>query len=66
MAVVLMVDPLTGAVAVGGAVGVGHYIAHTVAGDKEAFEEAGVMAAGVTASLVAAAATYVILSGGVA
>jgi hypothetical protein len=47
---------------VGASVGVTHGIAHNVAGEESLFDAAGVNAAGISVTLAAATASYVILS----
>lgn len=54
--------PLTTSVAVGVGLGIVHFLAHNLAGEESAFEEAGVETAGIATVVGGAVATYIILS----
>lgn len=56
-----MIAPWITSVLVGLGVGLAHYAGHSIAGNEENFDEAGVMAAGATVVIGATVATYVVL-----
>lgn len=48
------------------AVGASHYVGHALGGEEWAYEDAGVMTAGIVVTFAAFVATYVVLNPGVA
>lgn len=58
-----MAEPVVTAAGVALAIGTAHYAAHTFAGEEDAFDDAGVMAAGITVTVVSFLATWVVLGG---
>lgn len=56
-----MVQALLASALVGVGVGGFHYAAHVLAGDERDFEDAGVGAAGIAATVAAAVGTYIVL-----
>lgn len=57
-------NPFWGAVVVALLVGAAHFATHTLAGDREAFDEAGVAAAGFAVMAVAGVLAFVLLAAG--
>jgi NO-binding membrane sensor protein with MHYT domain len=51
-----------GLLLVGLGVGAAHYVGHAVGGEEWAYEDAGVMTAGITVTMAAAVATFIVLS----
>jgi len=56
-----MISPVVTSALVGAGVGTAYYLGHIIVGDEEDFDDAGVQTAGITVSVAAAVATYIVL-----